>query len=94
MLKRDLWSKSVPRVELDQRSRDARLRLEQLERLLVLRAVDGSWLRRAVCLFGLGISGKARRGARTRGSLSNRRPSRLPKIQQDWFEMYGDVCCA
>ena len=27
-----LWSHSVPRVELDQRSREARLRLERIER--------------------------------------------------------------
>jgi len=30
----NLWSHSVPRVELDQRSREASLRLEQVERLL------------------------------------------------------------
>ena len=35
MLKVDLWNKSVPRVELDQRARDARLQLERIERLLV-----------------------------------------------------------
>ena len=31
----EFWSWSLPRAELDQRSREARLRLEQLERLLV-----------------------------------------------------------
>ena len=30
----NLWSHSVPRVELDQRSREASLRLEQIKRLL------------------------------------------------------------
>jgi hypothetical protein len=34
----NLLSKSVPRVELDQRSREARLRIERIERLLVPRA--------------------------------------------------------
>ena len=29
-----LWTHSVPRVELDHRSREASLRLEQIERLL------------------------------------------------------------
>jgi len=29
----NLWGHSVPRVELDQRSREASLRLEQIERL-------------------------------------------------------------
>ena len=38
MLRANLWNKSVSRVELDQRARDARLRLERIERLLVLRA--------------------------------------------------------
>src|SRR5271170_2634519 len=33
VLKANLWNKSVPKVELDQRARDARLRREQLERL-------------------------------------------------------------
>jgi len=32
MLKAELWNKSVPRVELDQRARDARLRLERIGR--------------------------------------------------------------
>jgi hypothetical protein len=38
MPRKNLWNASVPRVELDQRVRDARLRLERLERLLVPRA--------------------------------------------------------
>ena len=33
--KPNLLSKSVPRVELDQRSREARLRIERIERLLM-----------------------------------------------------------
>jgi len=32
MSRKNLWNKSVPRVELDQRARDARLRLARLER--------------------------------------------------------------
>jgi len=32
MSQKNLWNKSVPRVELDQRARDARLRLARLER--------------------------------------------------------------
>ena len=38
MLKVAVWNKSVPRVELDQRVRDARLQLERMEQLLVPRA--------------------------------------------------------
>jgi hypothetical protein len=40
MLKANLWNKSVPLVELDQRARDARLRLERIERLYVARATS------------------------------------------------------
>jgi hypothetical protein len=40
MLKAELWNKSVPRVELDQRARDARLRLERIGRQLVPRAAS------------------------------------------------------
>ena len=33
MFSKNLWDRSVPRVELDQRARDARLRLDLIERL-------------------------------------------------------------
>ena len=39
MLKVILYSKSASRIEIDQRARDARLRLEQIERLLASRAL-------------------------------------------------------
>jgi hypothetical protein len=37
MSRQNLWKKSVPRVELDQRARDARLQLDRIERLAVPR---------------------------------------------------------
>jgi len=37
MLRPDFWRRSAARAEIDQRAREARLRLEHLERLLVLR---------------------------------------------------------
>jgi hypothetical protein len=93
MLKANLRSKSVPRVELDQRARDARLRLERLDRLLVPHAAaTDSGLKRALWLFSFGIYGEARQGDRTRGTLSNRRPARMPKIQRDCLELCGSVC--
>jgi hypothetical protein len=89
MLRTNLWNESVPRVELDQRARDARLRLEQLERLLAPRAAAArSWLRRVVCLFSFGYGS---RGDRPQGPLSNRRPSRTPKISDVWIEMCGSA---
>jgi hypothetical protein len=87
MLRANLWNKSVSRVELDQRARDARLRLERIERLLVLRAVaTDTWLRRVLCLFNFGRSGEGSRARRTRGKLSNQRP-RLPQIHEVWLEV-------
>ena len=37
MPNKNLWNNNVPRVEYDLRARDARLRLERVERLLVKR---------------------------------------------------------
>jgi hypothetical protein len=60
MMRTNLWSESVPRVELDQRSRTARLRLERIDRLLIPRAaVTQSRLRRLLCLCSVGIYGGA-----------------------------------
>ena len=43
----DLWRQSATRVEIDHRAREARLRLEHLERLLIMRALPAqSWLSR------------------------------------------------
>jgi hypothetical protein len=42
----------MPRVEINWWARETRLRLEQVERLLVPRgAVTVSWLKRAICLL-------------------------------------------
>jgi hypothetical protein len=80
VLKAMLCNKSLPQVEIDQRARDARLRLHRIERLLVPRAaVTSSWLKRALCLFRFGRYGKGIRGYRTRGPLRNRRPSRTTR---------------
>jgi hypothetical protein len=82
MLKAELWNKSVSRVELDQRARDARVRLERIERQLVLRAASThSSLRWLLYLFSSGISVSASRESRTRGPLSSR-PPRIPQIQE------------
>jgi hypothetical protein len=95
MLRANLWNKSVSRVELDQRARDARLRLERIERLLVLRAaMTNSWLRRVLWLFSFGKPGEGSRARRTRGTLSNQRP-RLPQIREVWLEVCACIrACA
>ena len=49
MSRTDLWWWSATRVEIDHRSREARRRLEHLERLLIMRALPTqSWLRRVL----------------------------------------------
>jgi hypothetical protein len=84
MSKAILCNKSASRVEIDQRARDARLRLEQIERLLVSRAaLTASWLRRVLYLSSLGGFGVGSRTSRIQGPLSNRRP-RMPQIHQGW----------
>ena len=58
MLRANLWNKSVSRVELDQRAREARLRLERIERQLVPRVVmTAPWFRRVLCILGFGELG-------------------------------------
>jgi len=85
MLKAMLCNKSASRVEIDQRARDARLRLEQIERLVVLRAaVTASWLRRVLYLFSFGRRGGGSRTSRIEGPLNNRRP-RMPQVHQGWI---------
>jgi len=84
MLKAILCNKSASWVEIDQRPRDARLRLEQIERLLVPRAaVTALWLRRVLYLFSFATPGEEWRTSRARGSLNNRRPL-VSQIRRGW----------
>jgi hypothetical protein len=84
MPRTNVWNRSASRVELDQRSRDARLRLEQIERLLVSRAaLPASSLSRVLYLFGFARPGEGWRASRTRGPLNNRR-LRVPQIHPGW----------
>src|SRR5260370_24088990 len=74
MPRKNLLNKSVPRVEYDYRAREARLQIEQLERLLVRRLeVKNFRLFRRFRLLAFSVSG-AGRGDRGTGSPSDRRP--------------------
>jgi hypothetical protein len=78
MLGENLRNRSVPRVEYDHRAREARLRLERIERMLVERpATAGPRLFRLFRLLGVGLSGGGR-GDRATGSPSSRRPCGIP----------------
>jgi hypothetical protein len=58
MLRINLWSQSAPRVEIDQRSRDARLRFERTDELFIVRrTVTHSRLRRLLYVFTVGRYG-------------------------------------
>jgi hypothetical protein len=77
----NFWSQSLSRTELDQRSREARLRLERIERLLISRAaVRPSRRRRFLSLLSLGEYGGRPQRSRVRGLMSDRRPSRMTTI--------------
>jgi hypothetical protein len=61
MLRPDLWWWNAARVDIDQRAREARLRLEHLERLLISRVLPTSRPRQALdqrrlSFFGAGCA--------------------------------------
>ena len=58
MPRTDLWRRSATRVEVDSRSREARLQLEQAQRVLAL--PTQSWLSRMYNRFGLRLFGGGR----------------------------------
>ena len=62
MLKANLWTKSVPRVEYDHRAREARLRFERVERLLIRNyAVNDSRPFQLLRRLAFNVSGGRRR---------------------------------
>jgi hypothetical protein len=85
MPRTNLWSQSVSRIEIDQRSREARLRFEQTDRLFVLSAtVAHSWLRKLLYLFTLGRYGRLQEG-QLKELHTDRWPSRLPVLFGLWL---------
>lgn len=78
MLKESPWNQGVPRVEYDHRVREARLRLAQLERLLVQHHAVKFRPFRLFRLLAVSVSGSGRRRNRSTGSPSDRRPCRIP----------------
>jgi hypothetical protein len=96
MARSDWVQLSAPRVELDQRSREARLRLEHAERLLVVRPLPRqSFLRRVLRRLGLRIyvgehvAGKSGRAALTRG-----RPRQGRRMPSETGGVGGSCCSA
>jgi len=71
------WSRSLSRVEIDQSSREARLRLERMERLISRAAVRLPRLRRLLSLLSVGEYGWRRKRSRVRGPIDDQRPCRI-----------------
>jgi hypothetical protein len=93
MTRPNFWSKSAPRVELDHRARDARVRLVQTERLLVPRGpVASFWLSPFVRLLGSRAGGKRRNGSRGDGSQSNPRLDCYVRYRDTMVGSWGDFC--
>ena len=76
MPRTDLLEASAPRVELDQRSREARLRLEHVERLLVVRPLPRQSLLRRVLRR---LRGKLYMGDGADRQSGQHSPSREPR---------------
>lgn len=84
------WNHSAPRVELDHRARQARIQLDLVEQMIVLRPAAGSSLfRRILSHFSLAVVARRPQVFQTRGPLSNRRPP-APRPHQAWPG--GAVC--
>jgi hypothetical protein len=90
MPRTNLWSQSVPWIEIEQRSREARLRFEQIDQLFILRAtVRYSRLRRLVYWFTVGRYGGLPQKGRIEELPSHRWPSGLPMLLGLWLENAG-----
>lgn len=84
------WNHSAPRVELDHRARQARIQLDLVEQMIVLRPAAGNSLfRRILSHFSLAMVERRPQASQTRGPLSNRRPP-LQRPHQAWSG--GAVC--
>ena len=85
MLRRNPWNYNVPRLEYDQRAREARLHLEEVERLLMKRpAAAGFRPFRLLRVLRFGVYGYGRRGYRNIGSSSDRRSCDIGAIASNF----------
>ena len=86
MLRSDLLMKNAPRVELDHRAREARLRLERAQQVLMPRPVKRrlwfGWLGARIC-------GGVPQRSRTGRSLSDQRPSSADAILHEPMKYYA-----
>jgi hypothetical protein len=87
------WNNAVPRVDLDHRARESRLRLEEAERLLVSRLViKRSWFSRGLLRLRLGMAAKRSRGSQICGPLSDRPRAAIGRVWPDCGIRAVPVC--
>ena len=90
MPRTNLWSQSVTRVEIDQRSRAARLRFERIDQLFIVRPTTGhSRLRRLLYVLTVGRHGALPQVGGVNELPSDRWPSGLPIPFGLWLENAG-----
>jgi hypothetical protein len=92
MPRTNLWNHNLPRAEIDQRSREARLRFELIIRLFILRATSThTRLRRLLYLLTVGRYGRPPQDGGVKDPLDKQWPSSLPLLLGLWLENDG-VC--
>ena len=92
MPRTNIWNQSVSRIEIDQRSREARVRFERTDLLFVLSTtVRHSWLRGLLYLITDRRYGGLPKDGGVKEPRGDRWPSRLPMLLGIWLEHAG-VC--
>ena len=85
-----LWNQSVTRVDIDQRSREARLRFERIDQLFIMRpTVTHIRLRRLLHLFTVGRYGAFPQEGGDRELSNDQWSSGLPMLLGLWLENAG-----
>jgi hypothetical protein len=90
MPRTNLWNQNLPRAEIDQRSREARLRFELIVRASMLRATATHFrLRRLLYVFTVGRHGALPQEGGVKELPSDRWPSSLALLFGLWLENAG-----
>ena len=87
MPRTNLWNHNLPRAEIDQRSREARLRFELIVRLFMLRATaTRTRLRRLLYLITVGRYGGPPQETGGKDPLSDRWPPGMALLLVLWLD--------
>jgi hypothetical protein len=90
MPKTNLWSQSITRAEIDQRSRAARLRFERIDQLFIVRPTMTHFrLRRLLYVFTVGRYGELPEEGAGRDLSTDPWSSGFPMLLGLWLEKAG-----